>query len=647
MTDEVLEAQASPAGEAVPETNEAAEAVDAQPEQVADVEVRRGVGERMFRSAEIEKRNVDEQSRRATLAFSSEAPVARGWGVEILDHSADAIRMDFIGSGRAPLLLDHDPTEQIGVVEEVYLGDDRVARARVRFGKSARAEEVFQDVVDGIRANVSVGYMIEDVEERGKDKEGREVYRVTAWRPIELSLVSIPADTTVGVGRSLEIPTGSDEPGVIVMSEINESAVREDAAKVERERVSAIMDLASRHNQRELGDKAVREGATVDQFRGALLDKVGQKPLSVDSDIGMSEKEVRSFSFLKAVNALLNPSDHKVQNAAAFEREVSRAAAEKSGKAERGFVIPTDVLGAPARRDLITGTATSTAKGGNLIQTDVLGSSFIDVLRNSMVLPQVGARFMSGLQGNVAMPKRTTSVTAYWPGENTAPTEGANVFGQVTMSPKTLAAYIDIGRRLAIQSSVDVEALVRDDLAQTLAIAIDEAALGGAKTNGPTGVRGTSGIGSVSIGTNGGAPTWQSIVNLVREVEVDNALTGSAAFVTNPKVKAKLAQTLHTSSTGANFLLPAPYDSLFGFPMVVSNQIPSNLTKGTSSGVCSAMIFGVWSNLMVGQWGGIELIVDPHSLSTTGATRIVALAELDVAVRHAESFAAVLDYTTT
>jgi HK97 family phage major capsid protein len=265
-----------------------------------------------------------------------------------------------------------------------------------------------------------------------------------------------------------------------------------------------------------------------------------------------------------------------------------------------------------------------------------------------MVLPKVGARFMSGLQGNVAIPKRTTSVTAYWPGENTAPTEGTNVFGQVTMSPKTLAAYIDVGRRLAIQSSVDVEALVRDDLAQTLAIAIDAAALGGATTNGPTGLRGTSGIGSVAMGTNGGAPSWTSIVNLVREVEVDNALTGSAAFVTNPKVKAKMALTPRQSSgVEGNFLLAPPFDSLYGFPFVVSNQIPSNLTKGSATSVCSAMFFGVWSNLVVGQWGGIELMTDPYSLSTTGATRIVALAELDVCVRLPEHFAAVLDYTTT
>ena len=611
---------------------------------VAITDVRGLAGQRQYRSAVVQRAAINPEARTVELAFSSEAPVERMWGVEILDHSDGAIDMEFIGSGRAPLLVDHDPSDQIGVVEEVSVGPDRVARARVRFGRSGDAEEIFADVMDGIRSNVSVGYVIDEIEAVGVNEAGREVYRARKWRPLELSIVSIPADTSVGVGRSASITSVQETPKM--SEQINEGAVRESAAKAERERVSSILDLAARHNVRDLGEKAVREGATIDQFRGALLDVVAErgKPLSLDSDIGMSDREARSFSFLRAIAALQNPGDKKLQEAAAFEREVSRAAAAKSGKAERGLVIPTDVL----YRDLITGTATGTSKGGNVIQTDVMGGSFIDALRNKMVLQTVGARFMSGLQGNVAIPKRTTSVTAYWPGENTAPTEGNNVFGQVTMSPKTLAAYIDVGRRLALQASVDVEMLVRDDLATTLAIAIDESALGGAKTNGPTGVRGTSGIGSVAIGTNGGAPTWASIVNLVREVEVDNALNGAAAFVTNPKVKAKLATTPRQSSgVEGNFLLPAPYDSLYGYPLVVSNQIPSNLTKGGTSGVCSAMLFGVWSDLMIGQWGGIELINDNMSLSTTGATRIVALAELDVAVRYAESFAAVLDYTTT
>ena len=344
---------------------------------------------------------------------------------------------------------------------------------------------------------------------------------------------------------------------------VDVQAVTNAAREAEQTRAREILAAGALHNRQDMAQKAVADGTSLDEFRSTLLADLAKTQKAVPTtDVGLSQKEVRQYSILRAIRALSNPTDRRVQEDAAYEREVSQAAAQRSGKTERGFIIPTDIL--MSKRDLITGTATSTAKGGNLIQTDVMGASFIDVLRNAMVLPKLGARFMTGLQGNVAIPKRTTSVTAYWPGENTAPTEGTNVFGQVTMSPKTLAAYIDIGRRLAIQSSVDVEALVRDDLAQTLAIAIDAAAIGGAQTNGPTGLRGTSGIGSVAMGTNGAVPTWASVASLVKEVEVDNALTGSLAFLTNPKVRYKLATTPKQSSgVEGNFLINPDSGSLF------------------------------------------------------------------------------------
>lgn len=608
------------------------------------VETRKGPAERCFRSGNFDRRAINTESRTVELAFSSEEPVERYWGREILDHSPGAMNMEFINSGRAPLLVDHDTEKQIGVVERVSIGPDRKGRATVRFGRSDDAEEIWQDVVDGIRQCVSVGYVIDEMV---TDSVVGEVttYRVLNFSPLEVSIVAIPADITVGIGRSADFKATESET-IIMTTEAVDSAA---GAQAERTRVSAILELSSRHGMADVAHKAIADGTSLDEFRAALLDKVGQKSLALpSSDIGMSEREVRNFSFLRAISALMNPADSAIQAAASFEREVSRAGAAKAGVEERGFYVPSDVISAPMRRDLITGTTTATSKGGNLIQTDVLGSSFIDVLRNAMVLPKVGARFMSGLQGNVAIPKRTTGVTMYWPGENTAPTEGANVFGQVTMSPKTAAAFVDIGRRLALQASVDVEALIRDDLAQALGLGIEAAALGTSATNTPTGVRGTSGIGSVAMGTNGAAPTWASICGLVKEVDIDNAMVGSAAFITNTKVKYKLSTTPKQSSgVEGNFLMGPPYSELYGFPIVFTNAIPSNLTKGSTSSACSAMLFGCWNQLLIGQWGGIQLTVDPYSLSTTGATRIVALAEVDVAVRYAEAFAAVLDYTTT
>lgn len=601
---------------------------------------RKGPTERVFRSAVFERQTIMEDQRRATLAFSSEMSVDRGWGVEILDHSPGSIDMEFIGSGRAPLLVDHEMADQVGVVEQISLGSDRVARAVVRFGRSARAEEIWQDVKDGIRSNVSVGYVINEMVSDGKQGD-REIFRATSWMPLEISIVSIPADTSVGVGRALEVA----EPKIIV----KETPKMSDdvSVKAERERVSSILELASRHNQREFGESAIRDGASIEQFRGALLDKVASKPLNVDHEVGLSDKEVRSFSFVRAIKALSNPQDRRAQEDAAFEFEVSEAAAKKEGRTSRGLLIPVDVL--YGKRDLTTSTASGTAKAGNTVATDLLAASFIDVLRNKMVLNTLGAQFLTGLNGNVAIPRKTAASAAYWVAENTAPTESTNApaFDQVTMSPKTLGAYVDISRRLMLQSSLDIENLVRNDLASSIAVAMDGAAVAGSGSNKPTGVLNTSGIGSVTLGTNGGAPTWAMVTSLVREVDIDNALNGAAAFLTNGQVKAKLASTgKQTSGVEGNFILGPDVNNLYGYPIVVSQQMPSNLSKGSGSNL-SAMIFGVWSELLIGQWSGIDILVDQYTGSNAGTVRVVAFHDCDFAVRHPESFAECNEIVTT
>jgi HK97 family phage major capsid protein len=636
------------AEEAVEELEEAAEEGERpkdiygnEPGDPDYVGTRKGPTERVFRSATFERASVSEAERRVTLAFSSEMEVDRGWGVEVLDHSPGSIQSDFIGSGRAPLLVDHDMSDQVGVVEQIALGSDRVARAVVRFGKSARAEEIWQDVKDGIRGNVSVGYVINEMVSDGK-RGDREIFRAVRWQPLEISIVSIPADSSVGIGRSRE-PLIQITQESTMSDEI--SSVREGAEKAERARVSAIMELAARHNHRELGESAIRDGASLEAFRGALLDKVGSKPLHVDNEIGLSDKEARAFSFVKAIRALSNPQDRRAQEDARFEFEASEAAARKEGRTSRGILIPADVL----YRDLTTSTASGTAKAGNTVATDLLAASFIDVLRNKMVLNTLGAQFLTGLQGNVAIPRKTSPSTAYWVAENVAPTESTNApaFDQVTMSPKTLGAYVDISRRLMLQSSLDIEALVRNDLATSLAVAMDGAAVAGSGSNRPTGVLNTSGIGSVTLATNGAAPTWGMVVSLVREVEIDNALTGSAAFLTNGQVKAKLSTTARqTSGVEGNFILGPDMANLYGFPIYVSQQVPSNLTKGTGTSL-SAMIFGVWSDLLIGQWSGIDLMVDPYTGSNAGTTRVVAFHDCDFAVRHPESFAECNEIITT
>lgn len=598
-------------------------------------------GSKVERALQFERAAVNEEFRTVELAFASEQPYERWWGVEILDLGPQSVRLGRLTSG-GPLLMDHDSRDHIGVIESVQIGADRVGRAVVRFGKSARAEEVFQDVKDGIRRNVSVGYMIHKAQ-LVETNDDTDTYRVTDWEPFEVSLVSVPADASVGVGRSaddvspIQVIT-KEQP---TMSDINVDQIRADAVKDAQKRVSEIIAMGEQfkqHGADKIAAECLRDGKSVEETRSAILAHIGSKPLPT-ADIGMTKEEARKFSFLRAINALANPGDRKAQELAAFEREASDAVAAKMGRAAQGFFVPVEVQ----QRDLLVGTATA---GGHTVATQVLAANFIELLRNKLAVAGLGAQFLSGLVGNIAIPRQTAGATAYWVAENGAPTESQQAFDQVTMSPKTVGAYTDISRKLLLQSSIDVEGFVRNDLATVLALAIDLAAVNGTgASNQPTGILNTSGIGSVAGGTNGLAPTWDHIVDLETQVAVANADIGSLGYLTNGKVRGKLKRTFENGA-GSDKVWQKGDLPLNGYAAGVSNQVPSNLTKGTSSGVCSAILFGNFADLIIGQWGSLDLMVDPYTGSTAGTVRVVALQDVDIAVRHAESFAAMKDALT-
>jgi HK97 family phage major capsid protein len=398
----------------------------------------------------------------------------------------------------------------------------------------------------------------------------------------------------------------------------------------EREKYEAKMNEA-----RDLRER-IERAAEIAAEQGVALTPEGA-PVS-DPSVGMSNKEVRQYSFIRAINASISGDWSK----AGLEAEASKAAQAKGTEMRGSFLVPHDVLVAESR-DLTIGTGT----GDQLVATNLMAGSFIDLLRNRMVVKQAGARIMAGLVGDVAIPKRSTGTTAYWVDEDGEPTESATAFTQVSLSPKTIGAYEDLSRKLLLQSTPDAEMLVRDDIAQTLALGIDLACLHGTGLNDqPTGIAATSGIGSVVGGTNGAAPAWDDIVNLETEVAVDNADVGSLAYITNAKVRGKLKQTPKVASTDSVMIWADGAYPLNGYQAYVSNQVSSTLTKGTSTAKCSAIFYGNWNDLMIGLWGGLDILVNPFTLSTTGQVRIVAFQSCDIAVRYAQSFAAMLDALT-
>ena len=625
-------------------------------------QIREIQNDKFERTATFDRAAIDDDKRTVSIAFSSEEPVERWFGSEILDHSRDSIRTARLKNG-GPVLVDHDHRDHVGVVESVSVDGDRRGRAVVRFGTSERATEIFNDVKDGIRTKISVGYRVHKAVLEEQNDEAPDVYRMTDWEPYEVSIVSVPADDTVGVGRSAEddadinpdklnkeetrmtdsIPQAT--PAASQTPDIDTDEIRATAEQAERNRTNTILKVGEQYDCSDLARQFVGNGQSVDSFREAVLERLGKptdtpiEPVTVD----MTEREHNEYSIVRALNASVTGNWDK----AGLEREVSEAIGKQLGRNSEGFFVPTALrFGAELskRTPLEAGTANI---GGNTVATEL--GSLIDLLRNRMLVKQMGAQVLSGLEGDLAFPRQTAGGTLYWVGETPGAdvTESNQTIDQVSLTPKTAQATNAYSRQLLAQSSLDIEAFVRNDLTLINALGLDLAALNGSgASNQPTGILNVAGIGDVAGGTDGAAPTWDNITQLEQEVAVDNADMGTMGYLTNAIMRGKMKRTEKASSTG-QFIWgdmggEPGFGELNGYRAGVSNQVPSNLTKGLSSD-CSAIVFGNWNDLLIGEWGVMELIVDPYALKKQGLIEITSIMMVDIAVRHAESFAAMQD----
>jgi len=603
------------------------------------------------------------EDRTYEFPFSSEYPVARYFGNEILSHESAAADLSRLNDS-APLLFNHNPDRVIGVVERAYIdGDKRRGYARVRFSRNPFAQEVLGDVKDGVLRNVSFGYSIDKMEERGNGD-----FVATAWSPYEVSVVSVPADASVGIGRSLEEPktepaaSAAPTPDPILEMENTTpdlAVVRAEAAEAERSRIAGITALCAKHGFDDMGRQLVESGRSLDEARSAVLDQLGAKPVEAVKPVEMDQRDAASYSISAGIRAAL--SGDWTSREAGLVREMSQEVQQQSGfsqSGKRGFFVPFSALA--KRATYVTSGATT---GGNLVATDLMADEFIEALRNNSVMLNLGVRTMTGLVGDVAIPRRSgVASTYYLSTETTAITQSESTFDQVTLSPKNLAALSKYSRQTLLQATPGIEDLVRRDLTDGINLGIDLGILNGSGSAGqPTGILNTSGIGSVALGTNGGAITVNSLVDLEEQVLIDNGAVNrdAIAYVTNAKVLAELKKLRAGGSTTTDgaYLVNDQLDAIGrggtpatvnGYPLYVTNQVPSNLTKGTSSGVCSAVLMGDFSQAMVGFYGnGIEIVVGEDSDDFSKAlTSVRAIVSYDVAVRHAESFAAILDVTT-
>jgi HK97 family phage major capsid protein len=640
-------------------------------EMAMDKKDKEAIFKTQYRNFTLDTRTVKKEDRTVSLSFSSETPVRQRWGMEILSHDPGAVDLSMLNRGGA-LLVNHNTSDQVGVCESAVLGNDRRCSSDVRFGKSARAEEIFQDVVDGIRKNVSVGYEIIDIEEIPAEKMDRallemcqseecKAYRVTKWLPKEITIATIPADSSVGVGRGRD--HDDTESNLIIqertlkMDEVKltpeqirekvladqrieaERVAREtEAAKVlreknETERVAEIEAVASKFSTRIANIDTMKADAIAlkvpaELFRGSVYSKISDgKPLE-GARIDLTEKEKKRYSVSRAIMHMLPENQGKM----CLEREISNELAKRIGKETAGmFIDPEAIFESWARTfpnrlaQRSTLVTTTTTLGGNLVGTQIMPGQFIDLLRNRMKTAQAGVTMLTGLQQNCAIPKQSAAGSAYWVADNADLTGSNPTFGQVSLSPHNVGAYNDYSRQLLLQSTPSIDGLVVNDLVRIIALAIDAAIINGSGSAGqPTGI-----LNWPSLTSNSDASiSWTKIVAHESDVATANADVEGMGFMITPANRGKFKTTAKIGSTYPVFLMD-DNNTMAGYPCWTTNQMPAN-----------TLLFGDWSQAVLAEWGLLSLLVDPYTGSKAGTVRVVAFESVDVGVRQVGAFSA-------
>lgn len=608
---------------------------------------------RDLRAVQFELRAADDGSHTLTFAASSDLPLERFFGTEILSHDASAIRMARIEAGAAPLLFNHNWDDPVGMLTGGRIADGRLV-VDARLFSTARAREV-KAMLDGGLRNVSIGYEIHEMFEEPKANR----YTATDWEPFEVSIVTVPADPSVGIGRASEqvskpvrvtraIPsaqpakpvkedTMSEQQAPVAGTpavEVRENGTLEQraiaamsAVDLEAARKNAIRNLCKGANlEPRFADNWIHSGKSLETVAEEIVQVVAERSKdTTPAGIGMSRKEADRYSITKALRAALSKDWSK----AGLELEAHKAVMAAHGVTSRSgtsFFVPMEIQARAglARRDM---TVAGVSGSNYLVSTDNLSGSFIDLLRNDSVVLGLGATRLTGLVGNITIPRMTAGGTAYWlADETTQITESQATIGQVSLSPKNVAALTEISHQLMQQSSPDVESMVMNDLAQVLALAVDVATLRGSGLSGqPHGIVGTSGVGAFDTD---GTDTFSDVLNAQVDVMAANALRDGCAYVADAASAALLMGRSRFASTDTPIwngsLLSG---TMAGFPCRASNQMSAN-----------TMLFGLWPSIIVAEWGQLELMVNPYSDFTRGLSAVRAWYAMDTAMRYPAAF---------
>lgn len=609
----------------------------------------------------LDRAAADPDKLEVMVSIASDAIVDDAWlGPVMLSMDPQAVNLDTARERGIPVLEMHERDLPVGRVFRPRIEDGRLV-GTLRFSRTEKGKKLYLDCVDGIITDTSVGAIITAVRE-----EPSHLVAIR-WTPREVSLVDTGADQSVGINRKAEDAATTDlqeavreltravkesfvQPAteanhqpkeVTVMTEPNQAAdTAQGSAHVSigvdrsAENTKAIMGLAEYINARHPEMNVLRLAEDFSQFDRPFEDfkreawemlrkhqELNPKSAAPTPEIGLSEKEQKQFSIVRAALAQLTGDWKK----AGFELECSRAISENLGRAPRGFYVPSEVQRSMGSMSLQrTQSVGDPTLGGFIVSQDYRGDLFVEALRAQSVAMMAGARAMPGLQGNVTIPVQTGSASFGWIAEGVDGTASNLTFSAINMAPRTVAGAVPMTRRLLMQSSPAIEQLVRQDLVTGAALALDDAILEGNGHSGvPLGISNHPAINTSTI-TSAGNPDWDEMVTFESEVAADNALGGRLGFITTPAVRGVLKTKSKDTGSG---LFVMEGNEVNGYPLMVSTQLTTH-----------AILFGDWSQIMVGFWGVLDIKADESTLAASGGLVLRAFQDVDVAIRHGVAF---------
>jgi HK97 family phage major capsid protein len=599
----------------------------------------------MQRTAEFSRASVNLEERTVELSFASETAVDRWFGREILDMTPSSVDLARMNNGAA-LLLNHDWDRQVGVVVRSWIDTTtKKARAVVKLSRSDEGEDILRDIHDGIRTLVSVGYVIRKMVRESVDGDV-ETHRAMLWEPFEVSLVSVPADPLVGVGRSKP----GDKPLTTIQIMDTSLSVAPPAPPAAKDDLARIKDINTacevivQRNQphaeaiRAVARKCLETGDTVIEFnRTVLADVLKTEPIAPITQrgaaIGMSPKERKRYSVLRAIRCALDnrPLD-------GLERECSDEVANKLEREPQGFFLPDEIVADSyaAKRQTRTLLATSVADGGYTVGEELLASEFVELLRNNTVVMQAGARYISGLTGDVTIPRQLTGAVIYWVSETGSITQSSATFGQIVGRPRRIGTSVPYSKQFLAQTSLGAEAFVVQDSDASIAVDLDRVALRGIGGSEPLGIANLASAERSTAVTFSGAATWAKYLEFFANVAGNNALLGTPSYVASV---ASAVKAMSISKFGSGTADPIWKDGKVGpFPAYWTTQL---LTSATP--VANMVIFGDFSQVLFLEWAGRDVVVDPYSGKKEGTVEVTIQRLMDVVIRRGKSFATSTD----